>query len=872
MRAAEHRLHIHRILNNLLIKTRGRKLNLWNYILTAEIQAGTQFLVTKPEGALYVVLGITNEIISIPRAGRGGDRWFSYFHTTYGISEREDEAKFVYDILRAYIYEHGIKVSLRRFSSYNLVTRTVYMSAYNGRMYKIDGTNITELSVGEDEIFFADDDGGEHVDVDIGDHGLLVERITNLNFAASGLSGITPEQQKMALTIWMFALAFPDLMPTKVLLLLEGAQGSGKCLGAGTRVILANGDTIPVELVKTGDQLIGPDGKPRNVLSTIVGNGPLYRINPVKGDPWICNDAHILTLKNSDTDNIEDIPLSTFLDMKPWRQNRWKQFNVGVDDFAISEPRPIDPYFLGLWFGDGTKSLNENGILTGVAISKPDPEVLAICKNIANIWDLKVTTTLSYNNCPTHRLISTAWHSNKLLDAIRNIVGPSINIPKAYACAPRNERLAFLAGFLDADAEYNQGFIITQKREDWAKAIWWIARSLGFFSTIRTRQAGYKRQDGTEFIGTYWVVGINGNLDQIPTKIPRKQAKARQQIKDATRTGLTVEPIGSGNYYGFTLDGDGRFLLGDFTVTHNTTGIQLLQLTLMGMSRPMILQRNKEDDFGVVLLRSPIALFDNTDSYIDWVPDAVCAYTTSGSWTKRRLYSDDESMVIKPHAFIAIASKNPASFRREDVADRCIILRLERRAEFTALQQLQAEFAVLRPKLMGEYLYLVSRIVEELRLTAERDEPMIAEVHRMADFAQLGRAVGRVLGWTAKSLADLMRAIQSEQAAFTNEEDPLIDLLQKWIAYPARSGVRNIGRSMTGLQLHTELENLAQALAISWKHSPRTLAQKIRSPHIEREFHIETEIIGGHRAYKIWRHSDARLKIVDELIEIIDES
>ena len=119
-----------------------------------------------------------------------------------------------------------------------------------------------------------------------------------------------------------------------------------------------------------------------------------------------------------------------------------------------------------------------------------------------------------------------------------------------------------------------------------------------------------------------------------------------------------------------------------------TAAVQLLQYALMGESRPMILQRNKEDDFGVLLLRSPIALFDNTDSYIDWVPDAICAYTTAGVWNKRRLYTDDESMVIKPHAFIAIASKNPASFRREDVADSCVILRLVRRSEFSSIKAL----------------------------------------------------------------------------------------------------------------------------------------------------------------------------------------
>lgn len=34
---------------------------------------------------------------------------------------------------------------------------------------------------------------------------------------------------------------------------------------------------------------------------------------------------------------------------------------------------------------------------------------------------------------------------------------------------------------------------------------------------------------------------------------------------------FSIKDIGEGEYYGFTLDGNGRFLLGDFTVTHNTS-------------------------------------------------------------------------------------------------------------------------------------------------------------------------------------------------------------------------------------------------------------------------------------------------------------
>ena len=48
------------------------------------------------------------------------------------------------------------------------------------------------------------------------------------------------------------------------------------------------------------------------------------------------------------------------------------------------------------------------------------------------------------------------------------------------------------------------------------------------------------------------------------------------------RTGFDVRPVGDDHYYGFTLTGDGRYLLGDFTVTHNTECAAYLIQEAMG--------------------------------------------------------------------------------------------------------------------------------------------------------------------------------------------------------------------------------------------------------------------------------------------------
>ena len=70
----------------------------------------------------------------------------------------------------------------------------------------------------------------------------------------------------------------------------------------------------------------------------------------------------------------------------------------------------------------------------------------------------------------------------------------------------------------------------------------------------------------------YYRLSISGDLSALSLRIARKRAAVapRRQKKVATRTGFTVDPVGVGEYAGFELDNDGRFLLGDFTVTHNT--------------------------------------------------------------------------------------------------------------------------------------------------------------------------------------------------------------------------------------------------------------------------------------------------------------
>lgn len=345
--------------------------------------------------------------------------------------------------------------------------------------------------------------------------------------------------------------------------ILKADPGVGKCLGLGTPVLRYDGSIVHVEQIREGDLLMGPDSRPRRVQGVTRGMGELYRVMPVKGDPWVCNDVHVLTLVDSGKRRggvVRDIGLQEYLKMKPSPRERLKQFQPesGVDfpDCGDLRSRPVDPYFLGVWYGDGKKDL------TGVTVSKPDPEIRLLCAEVASRYGLRMRVD-DEDRCPSYHLVGARGEPNPLLNQIRVLYGDGLQLPRSYLTASRAVRQEFLAGLLDTDGHLqNGGYEIVQKVRGHAEGVAFIARSLG----LKVPPLTPKVVDGE----TYWRVFISGDCSALPLRIPRKKALPRQQIKVATRTGISVEPIGVGEYAGFTLDGDGRFLLGDFTVTHNT--------------------------------------------------------------------------------------------------------------------------------------------------------------------------------------------------------------------------------------------------------------------------------------------------------------
>ena len=236
--------------------------------------------------------------------------------------------------------------------------------------------------------------------------------------------------------------------------------GEGKCLGKDTPVMMYNGTIKPVQEIRVGDVLMGDDSTERHVLSISRGMETMYRITQNYGDPYIVNESHILSLKNS-KGHIVDISVKEYL---------------------------------------------EHGIcLYGY---KPDYVQFTHAEEIPDAY------RIAYNS---------KWSS----------------IPLEFKCGTEKVRFAVFTAMLNkyglVTDHYNRETVLYVILDTLRKDIVFVARSLGLYAV--------------ENVECNKII-LYKNIDLIYP--------------------ITVEKMSVDYYYGFEIDNNRRFLLGDFTVTHNT--------------------------------------------------------------------------------------------------------------------------------------------------------------------------------------------------------------------------------------------------------------------------------------------------------------
>jgi replicative DNA helicase len=317
-----------------------------------------------------------------------------------------------------------------------------------------------------------------------------------------------------------------------------------KCLGVNTPIRMFDGSTKLVQNVTIGDRVLGIDSDARSVVGTGTGMQQMYN---VAGHGWAfqCNEDHILTTIKSTArpmnghkkGDIIDLPLRYFLN-NPSRLSHYKAVRVRANypEAALS----MDPYFLGLWLGDGSSK--------EVKVTAADCEIKRWLENHKDYQHTYIQPVP-----PGRKPLWDVYHTGGRALLRTTGVYKNKRIPQGYKMSSVNQRRALLAGLMDSDGTIDSGSCsITMSRQALIEDINEVAKSLGYRSA--TRKAG----------ANAWTVQF-ANTEPLPVLLARKRCicKLRQDT-------MTITKLGMGRYYGFTVDGDARYTLGCYIATHNT--------------------------------------------------------------------------------------------------------------------------------------------------------------------------------------------------------------------------------------------------------------------------------------------------------------
>jgi hypothetical protein len=361
-----------------------------------------------------------------------------------------------------------------------------------------------------------------------------------------------------------------------------GGPCAGKCFLENTKIVMHDGSLKNIQDIKLGEYVMGIDSKPKKVKGTHNGYDMMYTIQHHDSTPYIVNSRHLVTLKRTagsyyknkkginskrypKLDDVIHVPVLELLTKKEKFFRSFKGFKVPIE--LAQKEVEIDPYFVGLWLGDGCKNI--------VSVCSADLEIKEYLYTISKKFNLNINEIIKKDNkAIDYRFSAGRNHQtnggNTLLKIFQELnLIKNKHIPDVFLYNDIENRLKLLAGLLDSDGNLsNNCFSITQKDEELAKQIKRLADSLGFKTSLKKIK---KKIKSISFEGYYYVINISGNIDTIPTKIKRKKSEQLSSKRDRNCYGIkSITEYGYDEYYGIEVE-DGLLLLEDNLVAHNST-------------------------------------------------------------------------------------------------------------------------------------------------------------------------------------------------------------------------------------------------------------------------------------------------------------
>jgi superfamily II DNA or RNA helicase len=357
--------------------------------------------------------------------------------------------------------------------------------------------------------------------------------------------------------------------------IIQLSTGAGKCLAKDTGIIMYDGSIKKVQDIVVGDLLMGDDSGPRTVLSLGRGREIMYRISSENGSSYIVNKSHILSLKynnpndkENSKDKVIDISVENYLKfLKTHHSENNSLCGYRVPIIFQQKELSIDPYIYGYWLGNNSSTYNQ--MSNQISIKEKN-----VFQYFTDCFKNKHTNLyLQHINSEYYKINSL--DTNNVFDnfLVENYLLEQKYIVHDYKCNSRENQLTLLAGIIDSCGYHmpNNTYEIIHTNEKLLTDIIYLTRSLGF-GCLKQQ---IKNTDGHESnianTDTFYKISIYGRgLEEINVMCPEKKTSVNYLAPDCLKYRIKLEELAEDEYYGFEIDGNRRFVLDDFTVTHNT--------------------------------------------------------------------------------------------------------------------------------------------------------------------------------------------------------------------------------------------------------------------------------------------------------------
>lgn len=357
------------------------------------------------------------------------------------------------------------------------------------------------------------------------------------------------------------------------LIVIAGRPSMGKALALDTPALTPTGWKTMADL-SVGDEIVGGDGRPDRVTAVFDhAERDLSRVTFADGAEVECCDEHLwlTTTRNerrrgaSPTPRpLAEIRSTLWRDDSPTAANHVIPY-VQPIQFAEGEALPLDPYWLGLYLGDGDSSQASR-----LRFHSEDEE-LRRAFIAALPQDDQGTERFPSERCSfvSVRRVKRNNQASESLLQLRKLGLAALGsrekfVPAEYLMASVKDRISLLQGLCDTDGYVTDpdgsGIEYSTASQRLAEGVLDLVRSLGGRATCRyvTLHSGYYRLNFS-FVSAAIV----------PVRLARKAAKWKGRERSIGRAIVGIAASRRASCRCITV-ARGTYVVGDYVVTHNT--------------------------------------------------------------------------------------------------------------------------------------------------------------------------------------------------------------------------------------------------------------------------------------------------------------